>query len=349
MRICLKAGKYQKALDVLGSKKMDETLHCGSYAHAYFGLGQLKIAHNILENIGQFNPFSQDVIAQLLLIYHDQNLKDKLTLEDLQKHLKKIVSSDFLNVYQKHSKTPVKGNFYQYQPLSLNTLSNIQNSCIYYGDCNHFNDPADPPTKLDKHFEPLNEITKNIRIACFTTKNNNILMWSHYADNHRGVCIEYDIENFLSKKDTYPISFQNVRYKKNLSLESEGRFRVSDPTQEMSTSWDHNLLGLFAVKNEDWKYEDESRLIRYFDDHDVELTSSVSIKSIYMGKDISPIHRKLIDDTFIERYDEKTSSLVPVSNTYTFYPYTPTLYTNNESSSLYWWRGGNFNRFRPVD
>ena len=89
LHICLKAGKYQEALDVLESNKMDRILQCGEYAHAYFGLGQLKIAHNILENIRQLNPFPQDVIAQLLLIYHDQNLKDTFTSEDLKKYLKK--------------------------------------------------------------------------------------------------------------------------------------------------------------------------------------------------------------------------------------------------------------------
>ena len=29
-------------------------------------------------------------------------------------------------------------------------------------------------------------------IACFTTKNDNTLLWSHYADEHQGICLEFD-------------------------------------------------------------------------------------------------------------------------------------------------------------
>ncbi len=35
---------------------------------------------------------------------------------------------------------------------------------------------------------------KELGIACFSkvAPDNNILMWSHYADGHRGICLEFD-------------------------------------------------------------------------------------------------------------------------------------------------------------
>src|ERR1700704_3968385 len=40
------------------------------------------------------------------------------------------------------------------------------------------------------------EISKR-RIYCLTPIPHSILMWSHYADNHRGVCLEFDTANRL--------------------------------------------------------------------------------------------------------------------------------------------------------
>lgn len=41
----------------------------------------------------------------------------------------------------------------------------------------------------------------SVYAVCFTETNDNILMWSHYAQNHQGICIEYDFSTleFTSK------------------------------------------------------------------------------------------------------------------------------------------------------
>jgi Protein of unknown function (DUF2971) len=31
-----------------------------------------------------------------------------------------------------------------------------------------------------------------LRVGCFSERRDSILMWSHYADHHRGICIEYE-------------------------------------------------------------------------------------------------------------------------------------------------------------
>ena len=38
---------------------------------------------------------------------------------------------------------------------------------------------------------------------CLSENNSSVLMWSHYADNHKGICIEYDFESIKNNKLIY--------------------------------------------------------------------------------------------------------------------------------------------------
>ncbi len=38
----------------------------------------------------------------------------------------------------------------------------------------------------------MNRFYTTFGVACFTTKKLDMLMWSHYADGHRGFCLEFD-------------------------------------------------------------------------------------------------------------------------------------------------------------
>lgn len=92
--------------------------------------------------------------------------------------------------------------------------------------------------------EDLEEAKKS-GIFSMSEKNNNILMWSHYADEHKGFCIEFDRgnvkENFLSHFMCRPVEYVN-KYP-NLN-------RVVD-------TMDVNLF----TKAMDWRYEAEWRLV----------------------------------------------------------------------------------------
>lgn len=90
----------------------------------------------------------------------------------------------------------------------------------------------------------------------------NTLMWSHYADNHKGFCVEY-----LFHKDDYR--------KDNFSEISASRlFRINyyDPDNNEDKTFDlENLLSsvnlssseAFITKYKDWSYENEIRLLQY--------------------------------------------------------------------------------------
>jgi hypothetical protein len=43
--------------------------------------------------------------------------------------------------------------------------------------------------------KPLQQMLAERRIYCLTPKADSTLMWSHYADNHCGVCLEFSVAN----------------------------------------------------------------------------------------------------------------------------------------------------------
>ena len=62
-------------------------------------------------------------------------------------------------------------------------------------------------------------LSKNIGVACFSEEKNSLLMWSHYAENHTGYCLEYKTEDIKAKSVEmicglfpvkYTVKFNNI-------------------------------------------------------------------------------------------------------------------------------------------
>lgn len=104
----------------------------------------------------------------------------------------------------------------------------------------------------------------------------NELLWSHYADNHQGVCVEYLLDSSLIKSalnnDKIASFFGDVVYLDNIDLIKHDK--------------SINLLDGFFAKSKAWSYENELRYL-YFDiDGSGDYTSikiPMMIKSIMFG------------------------------------------------------------------
>lgn len=95
--------------------------------------------------------------------------------------------------------------------------------------------------------------------ACsFSERNDSILMWSHYADNHKGFCVEYDLSAVSSthqfRSTLYPIIYSHDLY--------DSTPLIVDWIEQARDRWNpfFPLLG-FIHKAEDWNYEKEWRLL----------------------------------------------------------------------------------------
>ena len=82
-----------------------------------------------------------------------------------------------------------------------------------------------------------------LRVYCLTTDPCSSLMWSHYANNHQGICLEFDTANPLFDQA------QRVDY----SLE----YPLWLPHQEMEKT----ARALLLTKSANWEYEHEFRIV----------------------------------------------------------------------------------------
>jgi hypothetical protein len=80
------------------------------------------------------------------------------------------------------------------------------------------------------------------RIYCLTPFPDSTLMWSHYASNHRGICLEFSKNNSLIGRA------RPVRYRKT----------YPEWTPQMGIE---DALDLVLTKAMDWSYEREFRII----------------------------------------------------------------------------------------
>lgn len=121
--------------------------------------------------------------------------------------------------------------------------------------------------KEDISKEPI----KVPRVCCFSERNDSILMWSHYADCHKGICLCFRAaKNF----DHYYIPLRMPNSKTRTFDAIEGKFEIvdyqKDPVLQISRFNDQaitdNLISKqLLLKSQDWSYEKEYRIIHpYF-------------------------------------------------------------------------------------
>lgn len=131
---------------------------------------------------------------------------------------------------------------------------------------------------------------RKLGVVCFSGDPNNILMWSHYANNHRGLALEV----LLDEDDArlFEVEYTSDRIVCPLFRKEEGRL--------------HEIRDVLKRKFHDWRYEREYRLL-----HDIQEMRNrgngelaqipkQSIKKILLGAKASPALedslRKMLSD-----------------------------------------------------
>lgn len=82
-------------------------------------------------------------------------------------------------------------------------------------------------------------------LLCFSENWSNPVLWSHYADRHRGISLGFDVSNDL----TLPVNYSKDRV--------EIRFEGNDPNNGLSEAFVDELL---RTKYDHWIYEEERRV-----------------------------------------------------------------------------------------
>lgn len=105
-------------------------------------------------------------------------------------------------------------------------------------------------------------------ILSLTTKRNNFLMWSHYADSHSGFCVGFDSKLLFNsiKGGLAPVNYQKTI----------PRFKLFEDITEFS----QKLLG---TKSDIWEYEDEYRLIKQGASNKVFIVPKDCLRELILG------------------------------------------------------------------
>lgn len=143
-----------------------------------------------------------------------------------------------------------------------------------------------------KHFgqilESLNStLRSSVKISCFSEIVDSMLMWPHYADSHKGICIEYNYGSLkpddLRKRLLYPVIYSEELFDTTTLLTDQN---INAP-----------LIALLAAmhKSPHWSYEKEWRLIIPGGIiQDDSLFSAAPVSAIYLGARISDGDKELI-------------------------------------------------------
>lgn len=95
--------------------------------------------------------------------------------------------------------------------------------------------------------------SQKIGIACFSLNWQAAPMWAHYSSDHFGYCLGLDLNH-----DFFRTSLENILLR--ITYLSER------PILDLSCFMKNGLIeSLLGFKDEKWKYEEEIRLVRYFD------------------------------------------------------------------------------------
>lgn len=90
-------------------------------------------------------------------------------------------------------------------------------------------------------------------IGCFSKNRDSILMWSHYSDQHRGLVIEFETENF-------PPDVVRESFALDVVYDPENKKPIYK-YQVAPSFTDKEIIIMSSVKGLGWQYENESRYV----------------------------------------------------------------------------------------
>lgn len=159
-------------------------------------------------------------------------------------------------------------------------------------------------TEIPEYINDELELSSNNSslILSLTEDPNNLLMWSHYANSHKGFVIAFNaLDNFFHPKPilTYLNNLRKIEYSSNKQLSKNNSF------------FDENLF----LKSTEWEYEREWRIVRWSKNanHVLQENSSFPIylfdlppsciKSIILGSRMEKKNKEKIRNILSENKD----------------------------------------------
>ncbi|ELP5903171.1 DUF2971 domain-containing protein [Vibrio vulnificus] len=149
----------------------------------------------------------------------------------------------------------------------LVTQRNINNVDFQYQNVDSLYENGQPSKILRDNVKSFSrsveQIANEIGVFSLSEINTNSTMWSHYGDEHRGICIGYRSSDLLplsgasSQTRIAPVTYKP---QEELLRNAYLLYVHSNMGADIQMLVDY-VLNLFAQKSDDWQYEKEWRLL----------------------------------------------------------------------------------------
>lgn len=173
----------------------------------------------------------------------------------------------------------------------------IQSQQLRMSNGSNFNDPFEL-LEIDKK-EHTEQHISGVQILCLTNSFEKKLMWSHYADSHRGLCLAVKVPAEM----VYYVCYTSER----LSTESDINKIISKckdkGKKNLRKPYDHlsHIHKAALIKDQKWAYEKEYRIVCSEDQQDLickeeHYNFPVKIERVYLGCRFNENDRTRVDE-----------------------------------------------------
>lgn len=131
-------------------------------------------------------------------------------------------------------------------------------------------------SELSRHVDIVDDLKTKLNkygIISLTEDPYNLLMWSHYANEHKGIVVGYDNLNTMFSVSNDCIS----AYSPAISIPTPVKYTRKRPDQNMGDEYIYEIEDkaffqqIALVKGDDWIYEKEHRILLRLSEADVAL------------------------------------------------------------------------------
>ncbi len=199
--------------------------------------------------------------------------------------LEDILPSIFQEIMQTDYEKPFEdircdeNYYYLYKHLSfdpdLYVLNLFKKLELKFTHPDNFNDPYDCVALIEFDGVPelhesflqnqfLNAIREKLSVTCFNNNPLNMLMWSHYAQSHRGFLVEFKIPHHTIEWVNDAFNVQAVRYQESFPSYP---FSILSPNTSLEQKNGAEMINFvtnqYLIKSVDWAYEKEFRVLAF--------------------------------------------------------------------------------------
>jgi len=186
-------------------------------------------------------------------------------------------------------------------------LKNLKDSRLKISTISDLNDPfefmgyrfKDRKERVDWRGR-IKSYFKNKGIICFCRDWRNPVIWSHYADKHRGIALGFDVQSY----GTIPVKYRTTRLDR------------PNKTEVLQTHITDLMQNSIAYKFSHWKYEKEVRTLENLDNRNTEnglyfkeFDACLRLKEIIIGCRSEITSKTLHQNTDLKGIEVRTARL----------------------------------------